>query len=156
MAKIYFHSAPLRLGPGSIILPGNWGRILRAYHPPFEGSSGLGNPWVLAREVIFDQMRERMWPRKPSRFYACFAIEDEQAARRYRANHDPRGVFHVVEIVDETKRRHEGPLRYVSLQNVEFLKNTSGFAAAYWNGQPEGDMEVVTSSSLRVVEPLDW
>jgi hypothetical protein len=91
-----FHLAPLRLGAGSIIQPGNFGRIIKRYalNNNFDG-------WRIARELIFEQSRPKD---KPSRLCSCFGLPTRVDCDAYRKFNDANflQVVHEVEIVDPT------------------------------------------------------
>lgn len=107
----YFHFAPLRLGPGSIIEPGNWGRLIKRY------SIADGAPWLLARELIFEQLRPEG---KPARMSGCFALTTRIEADAYRAAVDPnyQSVLHEVDIVDATRPVHVGGLSFLDMPQM--------------------------------------
>lgn len=76
----YFHSAPLLLEPGSIIKPGNWGRILNCYRQ----GNNLANAWMLARELAFEAVRTAEFAALPSRLAAAFVFETLNDVNQYR------------------------------------------------------------------------
>ena len=57
-----------QLGPGSIIQPGNFGRLLKRY------VAGSGQCVDAGRELAFEQIRTRGYLHKPSRLNACFGL----------------------------------------------------------------------------------
>jgi hypothetical protein len=77
-----FHLAPLRLAAGSVIEPGNWGRILKRYQNPHAQQQTMGNGWLMARELVYEIARLNFAPEAPSRFQSCFAVESLEAAQR--------------------------------------------------------------------------
>lgn len=156
---MYFHFAPLRLAPGSIIQPGNWGRILRRYENATATGQLFGNAWILARELQFELTRLKQFTAKPSRFDAAFCCVTEPEAREYQAKADiPRiTVLHRVEFVDPALPSHIGAVAMLDwpLPNTSFLENTGARAAAYWGGEIAGAREIITLSALRVLENID-
>jgi hypothetical protein len=151
-----YHLAPLRLGAGSVIEPGHFGRLLGRYMPSEKRS--FGNAWMLARELIFEQVRPR---ELPSRLSCCFALPTLRDVECYRALVDPnfQQVLHQVAIVDEGQAQHRGARSFVTMQDdVVFLGPTHAKAAKYWAGDPgepaEG-YELLTNSSLRVMKALE-
>lgn len=69
------HFAPLRLRPGTVIDPGNWGRILKL--------RGINDPsWW--REIAWEQYRAANFPDRPSRFACAFVFISGAAAAGYR------------------------------------------------------------------------
>src|ERR1700681_2787150 len=108
----YLHFAPLRLAPGSVIQPGNWGRVLHRYENATVTQQLFGNAWILARELKFENVRLQNFPEKPSRFDAAFCCIDENGARVYQAKVDfPRiQVLHRVEFVNRALPTHSGAI----------------------------------------------
>ena len=71
MTKL-FHAAPLKLAPGSVVLPGNWARIIRAIGERHDR-------WH--QEGVLEQLRAARYAHLPSRLDACFACVNEEALR---------------------------------------------------------------------------
>jgi hypothetical protein len=155
----FFHFCPNRLAPKSVILPGNWGRIVRRYTYPLPDGRNLGNPWVIARELEFERIRKDQFPKRPSRMESAFCCLNLDHARAYQAQVDPAGiqVLHEVELVDPSLATHQAPLAMMDLPagGSEFLSATAIRAVAYWTGDPNGIQEIVTASALRVIANLD-
>ena len=129
-----YHLAPLRLGAGSVIEPGNFGRLLSRYMP--SEKRAFGNAWMLSRELIFEQVRPRDLP---SRLSCCFALPTLRNVECYRTLVDPnfQQVLHEVAIVDESLGQHRGARSFVTMQDdVVFLETTQSKAAKYWAGDP--------------------
>jgi hypothetical protein len=144
-----FHLSGGLFGPGSVIIPGNWGRILKA------------QSWQhaqAAKEVMLETARLRVAPEKPSRLECCFAFLSPEEADRFRpyagfVHH----VLYEVELVDPEKgfsvcdialMKVDGPLRV-------------DWADAYWNGvveiaetRPPNIREILTLSALRIIRQL--
>lgn len=148
----YYHFTPIRLGAGSLVEPGNFGRILKRY------LTGTGNAWMLARELVFEKHRP---PSKPSRLSACFALPTTDDAERYRQANDQNflQVLHEVEVVDPLAVQHLGSLSYLDFNNsLPFMDPTTTAAISYWSGaagDPMKGIELVTTSGLRVMRALD-
>lgn len=150
-----FHFAPLRLGAGSIIQPGNWGRMLKRYH--------VNNnmiDWKMARELVFEQIRSASFAAKPSRLDACFALPTSDDAQKYRQHNDTNflQVLHEVEVVDQTSPTHVAALSYTSFAGNPFLDSQRMAALSYWRsdaGDPAQGNEIVTTSALRVLKAID-
>jgi hypothetical protein len=155
---IYFHLTPIRLAPGSIVQPGNWGRIIRKYQSPVPNVQTLGNAWIIARELIFDSVRMTQFSDKPSRMEAAFCCLDEASARVYQAQADGFKIqaLHEVELVDPSKPTHQAPLSLVDFAHgTLFIDETIRRASVYWTGDPNGNQEIVTLSPLRIVRSID-
>lgn len=154
----FFHLTPIRLSPGSIVLPGNWGRIIRRYITPITNVQTFGNAWLMSRELIFEDVRKERFPSKPSRFESAFCCPDEPSARVYQAQADPNKIqtLHEVELVDPTAPTHVAPLPMVDFAPGSlFMEETANRAVIYWTGDPNGNQEIVTLSPLRVVRSID-
>ena len=150
-----YHFSQLRLGSGSVIEPGNFGRLLKRYVP---GNPGFGNGWLLARELVFEQLRPSA---KPTRFEACYACPTREDAEKYRQYNDRnfQQVLHEVELVDPTSPQHIGGLSFLDMSDgVAFLDPVRLYATNYWSGEVGDETkgkELITSSSLRVVRTLE-
>jgi hypothetical protein len=158
-SQAYVHFAPQRLAPGSVIQPGNWGRVLHRYENATVTQQLFGNAWILARELKFENVRLQSFAEKPSRFAAAFCCVNENDARVYQAKVDfPRiQLLHRVELVEPALACHSGAIDMLDYPppNTSFLDQTNARAIAYWSGSSAGAMEFVTASPLRVVANID-
>lgn len=147
----YFHCAPLKLGAGSIIEVGNWGRMFQFHN------------WELLtvardyREIAYEYGRLKYAPRAPSRLNCVFVCETEIDARNYSRQNSHTAVIHQVELVDAA-----APLHYAkwSLLNLSAQDGISPFQSleqdiqCYWQGIPDTDVEVLIGGAVRVVRAL--
>ena len=153
----YFHFAQLRLAAGSVIEPGNFGRLLRCYRPTLNGQ-GFGNAWLLCRELIFEQARPAD---KPSRWQCCYVVPSEKDVQCYRAANDVfrLQIVHEVEFTQPSLISHTGALSFLDMvDGSEFLEPERIAAQQYWSGAPgilEKGTEVLTASALRVIRSLE-
>lgn len=156
-----YHLTMLRLAPESVIQPGNWGRLLRRYEnaPAVPGGPQFGNPWILARELLFENVRLSNHPGKPSRFNATFCFQTEADAEQYRANNDPHfaQVLHEVDHTDPTAATHAGDLSLIKWPagGQPFFSVMGMAASNYWAGQGQGPWEIVSMSPIRVLRAID-
>lgn len=146
----YFHLSGAWLEPGSVILPGNWGRIIRA--------AGWAHGSAI-REMALEAARLSHSTHLPSRLNSAFAFVAREEAEAFRrannafAHHilyrvsmcDPQAATHVTDAALGVPR---GDLRH-------------DWASEYWNGlqaQPNSNTsvvrEVLTLSPLRIEERL--
>jgi hypothetical protein len=51
MNQPYYFACSYPLEIGSVVLPGNWGRIVAMYN-----TLGFGNPWIQYREDVFERV----------------------------------------------------------------------------------------------------
>jgi Protein of unknown function (DUF2441) len=75
--QTFFHLSSIPLAPGSIIQPGNCGRIIKTYQSPVQNVQTFGNMNVVARELLFEMVRIESFPSKPSRMKAAFCCMTE-------------------------------------------------------------------------------
>jgi hypothetical protein len=159
-----YHLTMTRLGTGSVIQPGNWGRLIRKYENGTDRPSGNfgGNlaGWMIAREMVFELERIRGFADKPSRLESTFSFRDRDHAERYRQAHDVSRaqVLHEVEFINPTSPTHEAAVSLLDWppNNHSFLVVMTNMALEYWRGASAGTVrEVVSHSPLRVRECLE-
>lgn len=145
----YFHGNSTPLGAGSVILPGNWGRIIR--------NLGWTHPFAL-REALFEHVRQTEFPNAVSRLECAYFFDNEPDAERYRAepSHIQTMLLYEVELVDPQARQFATDYRRVNPHgpvDTEWVR-------AYWRGEmlpPEGALsyrEILSVTPLRVVRRL--
>lgn len=156
----YFHCAPILLELGSIVLPGNFGRIIRA-------AGQAHNLW--ARETALEGVRAQHYPHKPSRWSSCFACPTEATARGYRKALSAKApsaawqVLYEVEPLDDAAAEHRADFNVVEpLPGLPH--DMTKIAHLYWSAglwvtikeQPTLRCEeIVTESPLRILRRLD-
>ena len=73
----YFHLAPILLAPGSIIEPGNFGRLIRLH--------GEAHP-LYRREMAYEAVRQNSFHDRVSRLDCLFCFPTQQEAELCRAH----------------------------------------------------------------------
>lgn len=154
---IGFHFAPLRLRAGSIIEPGNWGRLLH-FHPVVQTSTGkAGIEMLLARELAFEMVRAQRFGEKPSRLSCCFVLPTIEDVHKYR-QHAGANVLHRVEACEFDAKRHRASLTHCAVPDAGVaLPGLISAAESYWQGaagRPEDATEMLLDGAIRVVENL--
>ena len=145
-----FHVAPILLAPGSVILAGNWGRIVQsvgASHPAWE------------RELSLEEVRVRLFPEKPSRLNATFALPNLDSARLYRQLHAQSSTIYRVALADLGARTHVGDYNCVDpLPGTSRIRDEA--SERYWIGadvthlaghEQTPCIEVVCASALVII-----
>lgn len=141
----YHWSNPL-LAVGSVIEPGNYGRILTA--------AGYSHNHAL-RESVLEHVRSIEFPNSPSRFSSTFFFETQDQAIQYANDNQFAFVnLYEVELADmnapivDVDHRRISPLGAVGFE----------WARAYWRGDPWPGSENphlfrerLTTSPLRIV-----
>ncbi len=124
--SMYFHFAPILLAPGSIIEPGNFGRIIR--------SQGESHP-LYRREMEYEAMRLQMYPDRPSRFEClfCFPTLEEAEICRRHINGYQNSVLYEVESAEENLHIADAnnAIQHFSLSTFD-----PNIIAYYWRGEP--------------------
>ncbi|NRF12619.1 DUF2441 domain-containing protein [Agrobacterium pusense] len=119
-----FHCTQALLGNGSIILPGNYGRIVRA----------LGQSHAAAlRESVLEHVRVQSFPEMPSRFEAAFFCETLAQIQAYITNNNLQflNVYEVAK-TDEDAAEALTDFRMLSPWGPADFS----WATRYWSGQP--------------------
>ncbi len=155
-ANRYFHCLPAQLAPGSILEPGNWGRIIRAYTLAQNTPPGISP--VAYRELIWELVRKLVAPQKPSRLNCVFACPTEDELRVFMSERNNlTDVAYEIEAVDEPAihiASHDLPLLRFP-QNQPYFSEIESLAEAYWSGTPPPRRrEVVIGGPVRVVRRL--
>jgi hypothetical protein len=155
-----YHSAPILLGNGSIILPGNYGRIVNA----------VGKNHVLWRsEMELEAARKQRFSEKPSRLTSAFACTSIDTARFYmhvpafqgRLAFSP--VLYEVEKAEPDAPEHRTdfnliqplPRRRETMSEIATLYWTAGLWITITDAPGIRCEEVVTPSPLRVVRRIE-
>ena len=144
----YLCSYPLKIG--SIVLPGNWGRILKLYTP------NSGNAWLIVREKIFEEIRLSQFSTKPSRLEANFLCENKEDIIAFRKETNRLfDLAYEVEIVNPSLPTHRGCLRFLDIKTQDSNDQLVRNAKAYWNGEDIQKPEIVTPSEICVVSYVE-
>ena len=151
MPTPYFFCCSLPLAPGSIVNPGNWGRILRRYT-----QQNSPNPWILTRELVYEVVRVRNFAEKPSRFDCLFLCQTEAELAVFRANAG-RIVFDLdyeVELVDPMAPSHLGDYSAANSQPTATMPDYENAAQLYWQGTQITKPELMTMSPVRILRAV--
>jgi hypothetical protein len=146
----YFYCYSLPLEAGSVIRPGNWGRILEAYTP-----QSSPNAWLLVRELAYELARIQSFPNKPSRLKSLFLCTSEAGLNDFRATANRAlDLGYEVELVDPSAPTHLGDWTLPNMQNTDSLVTFTNRATLYWQGSNIVKEELLTLSPIRVVRVL--
>ncbi|MEW2971004.1 DUF2441 domain-containing protein [Pseudomonas juntendi] len=139
---IVYHAAPIMLGEGGIILPGNWGRMLKRYTDVSA---------VLLRESILESVRALRFPEKPSRMTSLFAIESLDAAIAYRDSNCPHNLIYELIVDDSDLTIHRGDYSFSMPPGQYLLDGLHQMAEMYWSEQPAEFVELVIPGPGKVM-----
>lgn len=159
----FFHLAGQTLAKGSVIGPGNWGRVIR--------QAGWRHN-LAVREMALEAVRLARFPDKPSRLDSAFVFLTIDEAKRFRQS-GTGFDFHVlyrISLQDHSARSFITDWRLVNPQG----DLRADWADTYWQGVsetglagnipgtdwiavagPTPNREMLTESSLIVEEILD-
>lgn len=150
MPQRYYYCYSLPLEAGSVIKPGNWGRILKKYTPQTSP-----NCWLLVRELINETVRRETFPQKPSRFDAIFLCLTENDLIEFRdANNRRLDIAYEVEVMDENAPSHLGDLTLPNMVNTDDYAVFENRARLYWQGENIVKPELITTSSIRIIRSI--
>lgn len=144
----YYHCAPIPLAIGSIIEPGNWGRVLRLYETQDGGLS-----ITAINEALLEQSRKVLAPAKPSRLECVFTLPTLEIARAYRQAHCKTNLIYRVDPVDTDATFHEGDYA-LAIRPLRGLYFDQMFqrCASYWTDPPTSEtLEILVSCPVKVV-----
>ncbi len=150
-----YHVSQVMLGPGSTILPGNFGRIIAAVGPAHTW-------WV--HEHNLEIYRAAEFPTKPRRAHSAYACLDQATAEVFRDTSCKNGVLYEVEVVDPSRPCHEGDFNGALHQDTVNPATMAPWIRRYWQGDHMITLtdrpgvtacrEIVVESPLRVVRML--
>lgn len=151
-----YHVCPTWLEPGSIIHPGNYGRIVHQLGETHERWSS---------EQVLEAVRAADYPDKPSRLCSAFGCEDIEVARVFRMRNCPTALIYEVEPVDPDAPRHITDFNYIqTYDQFDDLRDMNNVAHIYWSNsswftisdrQGLRCAETVIASALRVIGETD-
>jgi len=146
----WFHSVCVLLESGSVILPGNMGRILKLYKP---GSDRL------IQEEIYERARLAMQPDAPSRLACTFVCPTRADAAAFHATDSVKlNQWYLVEPVERPTSVFVADYRNWAVPKPLHRPFTdSAFQAVcrdYWQGQPANCRELLYGGPLRVISAV--
>lgn len=148
----YFFCCSYPLANGSVVEPGNWGRILRSYN--LTQPNTMLSPWLLLRETAFELVRFRQFPTLPSRLEAVFVCENRQDLETFKSNGRILDISYEVELTDPTMPLHRGCLSEFTTAHQGCLDDLEARAQRYWMGTNVVQAEIVTLSPIRILRRL--
>jgi hypothetical protein len=146
----YYLGCSYPLEAGSVVLPGNWGRIVGMYN-----TSGFGNPWIQFREDVFEKVRRDEYSKKPSRLKSIFLCESPQSLQEFLQQTN-RGLdfMYGVTLIDQDEPIHRGCLSLLDIQQRENPESFMDEARNYWSAASVVKPEIATTSRVRIDERI--
>ncbi|MBP8708303.1 MAG: DUF2441 domain-containing protein [Caldisericia bacterium] len=147
----YYWLGPIKLEIGSIIFPGNWGRIINLY----TGES-LQNLIIFSREQVFEKVRIQNYSTKPSRLTSIFLCKSKEELDTFRQLSGGRlwDIAYKVEIIDN-KPIFETDYTFANFPQGSFqLQEFEIMAHRYWKGENIQHLEILTESRIKIIQKL--
>jgi hypothetical protein len=149
----FFHVCPTWLQPGSVIRPGNYGRIIQ-----LTGSSHR----FWEREMVLEKIRIEQFSEKPSRLQSAFVLEDIRAAEFYKKHNCSTGVLYEVEPTIDNPVWHRGDFNVIQ-PLPRRSENMEEIAIRYWQNSLRIEIveepglvcrELLAVTSLRILREI--
>lgn len=145
--QTYFHCSGTSLGVGSIIEPGNWGRMLNLY----EADVGSGLPTNVFREALLEQARQIYAPDKVSRLEAIYVVPTLPEAVAFRDRFQRTNIIYEVAPIDPESTPTAGDYQLATAPYpVRYFSSMFELARRYWVDAPQ-DIELLFACPMRVV-----
>jgi|GEM_PF-757722 len=147
MEKVkYYWLCSYRLEVGSIVKPGNWGRIIKMYTP----QNNNHHAFIAAREYVFELVRRENFSDKPSRLestFLCKTMEDAQELHQKNRQFD---LIYEVELVNNDQI-FETDMALVDSDPADTILAIEAKAKIYWNPSAIVKPEILTSSPIKII-----
>lgn len=154
MEGTFYWVGSLPLEPGSIVMPGNWYRLV---------SSIPGHNCAL-REMIYEQVRQEKFSHLPSRMSAIFLCSSQNDMEIFlQKNPRPLDILYEVELIDASPGICTVDSDLAALQNMQdggrlySINEYTQNAEAYWTSASSTSLqspEVITESPIRIIRRL--
>lgn len=143
------------VAPGSVLLPGNWARVVRA-----RADFGIQDAKdMLAYEEVFEEIRQKEAPTAPSRLSCLYVSPDLAAAEHFRISMGS-GRTDVPYRVEPVEPLGEVFVSRWSLWNWREIREGTSLRARksarrYWTEPASGNgREILVPCSIRILGPV--
>lgn len=140
----YFHRAQALYVTGERILPGNWGRLIRANGPRHA---------AFYREYMLEKIRGDEFPDRPSRMDAAFAFVDEEFALDWARTPNIVEYVYAVRLAKPDGVHHLADMSLIDrLNDFRSFEGVESCARKYWRGEvvDPRQVELIVYSELIV------
>jgi hypothetical protein len=143
--RSWFHLAPNLLAPGSIIEPGNFGRVIALV--------GTGHP-LYRREMAYEAIRASDFNDRPSRLACLFAFPTQQEAEMCCAQISGYATSVLYEVESSEENPHLADATY-ALQHYAQPVFDPRLIRCYWQGwKPSPDPKAVVLREILLRSPV--
>jgi hypothetical protein len=141
----FFFACSYPLGEGSVVLPGNWGRMI--------GKNPDQQQEYILKERVIEQIRQHGFPKRPSRLKSIFLCETLEELEKFLAS---SGRFfdikYAVRLTNQREQIFRADWNLISQMSMSDIKSLNSLAVDYWSGNTQSGVEVLTKSPVRIVK----
>jgi hypothetical protein len=149
MAQTYFHCAQPKFDIGTVICPGNWGRLIRTQYLAIPNGNMVPLPH---REAVLEFARLAIARTKVSRLSCVFACETFESATQFRQAHQAGNIIYEVEPIGDLTGTHRANFDLTNLpQQGSYFDGVHEAARLYWTEEDPSNVEVLLPCSVKVV-----
>lgn len=147
LKKSYYFSCSYPLGIGSIVLPGNWGRIIKL-------NPNQNEPYIV-NEGIIETLREYNFPDRPSRLKCIFLCETIDELEKFVK--DTNRIFDIgyrVELVLPELGIFKTDWKLITSLSTGNFSEWNTIIFSYWQAENIKNCEILTLSPIKIKEVL--
>jgi hypothetical protein len=145
----YYWLCSYPLESGAVVLPGNWGRIVKNY------KIGNCNLVVLLNEYLFEEVRKSEFSEKPSRMESIFLCDSQSSLETFKHSTGREwDLSYKVELVDLSQPVFKTNWELANTTNGDNVKSIKEKAKRYWQGATGANCEILTTSPIRILETI--
>lgn len=144
-----YYVCPIPLRPGSVVEPGNYGRIVRHHGQEHH---------LWGREELLERVRQADFPTKPSRLTSAYYCPEVADAQWFQNHHSNAGIIYLVVPLSPEAPRHAG---YMNCLPPIAGRDGEDIARRYWAADlkvqgPDGypAQEIVIASPMLIVQDV--
>lgn len=140
----YYWLGYYELGKGSIVHHGNWGRIKK---------KSLVNNLNITKELIYENIRLRIYPSYPSRLTSIFLCPSFHEIEKYQKTTGKiTEVIHKVKVLEPDKNKIITDWNKFNLLPNDSLEIAEQRAKDYWSGENVMNPEILIESAIEIMD----
>lgn len=145
----YYWLCSYILESGSIILPGNWGRMVKEY-------TNQNNLFIYYREQLFEEVRLKSYSNLPSRLTSTFLCENIESLKAFKQSTNRYfDLTYEVELLDD-KPIFETDWTYANFPEGTFkIFELEKLPYTYWKAENIVNKEILTENRIKIINKID-